>query len=98
MAYIDREALFYGAHRTAVTPTSENGRAIQYSGLMWDSQYRGGYMTEQFISTFVHEPLHRSLRETGHPATFMSRVYQETWNFYSSYPEYIPDNWDGTYY
>lgn len=84
---MSREQIFYGAHRTAITQTSPNGRAIQYSALMWNPRYGGGYLTEQFITTFLHEPIHHgSILGSAHTDAFYQRVNQEVRNFYDSYP------------
>jgi hypothetical protein len=95
------DALYRGGHRTAVTATSPNGRGIQYTSLIWEEGAWGnGFMSEQFIRTFLHEPIHhRSMEGGGHTSKYndlATRKEDEFYKkedsavkvFYDAYPKY----------
>lgn len=98
------DILFNGARRTAITGTSPNGEGIQYTSLLWEEGAWGnGFMSEQFIRTFLHEPIHfENLMKGGHSDAYNNlatrkqdkfyKIEQKAVNiFYDAYPKYKPN-------
>ncbi len=94
------DALFRGAYRAAITSTSPNGRGIQYTSLIWEESWGNGYMSEQFIRTYLHEPIHdRTMMKGGHTPEYNNLATRKEDDFYikennaveifyNAYPQY----------